>query len=82
MWISPLMCAWECFGSSTYISLNCLAPSLPYFSMVPIAVSPSMLAFSRLMSQSDADMKVRSSYIFIRVEFISRALVRSARYSM
>ena len=25
----------------------------PYFSMVPIAVSPSMLAFSRLMSQSD-----------------------------
>ena len=29
-----------------------LGPSEPYLSMVPMAVSPSMLAFSRLMSAS------------------------------
>ena len=38
-----------------------LGPSLPYLSMVPMAVSPSMLAFSRLMSLSLAEEKVMSS---------------------
>ena len=41
--------------------LNCLAPSEPYLSIAPMAVSPLMLAFSRLMSLSRADLKVMSS---------------------
>ena len=47
--------------------------------MVPMAVSPSMLAFSRFMSLSSALEKVMSSYTFIRREFICRTRVRSAR---
>ena len=61
MWISPSEWALENMGSSTYISQNCLEPSEPYLSMVPMAVSPSMLAFSRLISLSAEDLKVRSS---------------------
>ena len=38
-----------------------LGPSEPNLSMLPMAVSPSMLAFSRLMSESLALEKVMSS---------------------
>ena len=47
--------------------------------MEPMAVSPLMLAFSRLMSESMASLKVMSSKVFIRRVFISRTRLRSAR---
>ena len=43
------------------MSLNCLTPSEPYLSIMPMALSPLMLAFSRLRSLSAALEKVMSS---------------------
>ena len=47
-----------------------------------MAVSPSMFAFSRFTSLSLASLKVRPSYIFISLVFISLTRVRSALWSM
>ena len=47
--------------------------------MVPMAVSASMLAFSRFMSESAALEKVMSFSVWMRREFTSRTRLRSAR---
>ena len=50
-----------------------------FWAMAPMAVSPLMLAFSRLMSLSTASLLAMSSNTFIRRVFISRARFRSER---
>jgi len=61
MCMSPFLCAAACSGFRMNIRLNCFAPSEPYLSIAPIAVSPLMFAFSRLMSDSIAALFVMSS---------------------
>jgi len=50
--------------------------------MVPMAVSPSMLALLRFMSLAVASAWVSSSNTFIKRVFISRTRVRDARYKI
>ena len=47
-------------GRDDVFIIKLLAPSEPYFSMVPMAVSALMLAFSRFRSASSAGTKVRA----------------------
>ena len=47
-----------------------------------MAVSASMLAFSRFMSESDALENVMSLSVWMRRLFTSRERLRSARYRM
>ena len=58
---------------------NCFALSEPYLSIVPIAVSPSIFAFSRFTSDSEASLNVMSSRMCISRVFASRVRLRSAR---
>ena len=57
-------------------------PSEPYLSIVPIAVSASILAFSRLISASLALAKVNSLYISIKLALAWRNFVCSALYKI
>ena len=61
---------------------NSLDTALPYGNIVPMAVLPSILAFSRLISASLLSANVISSIDFINLVFMLRILVRSARYKI